>query len=174
MLAWTDAKHGLGISALAPNGCAWWQSPTHDCSSSSSDPDSGAANAKALAAALAEVFAAYDVRTDWLDYYGSSGGSIFLSEEWIPLHGGSHPGVFALMCGGALPGHAFAWDTADAPLRDRSALHFTYGDQDFLAPDITNAIASFKAKQFSVTEKVIAGAAHCAFDAHSEAIRLWR
>ena len=29
MIAWADAEHGLGVSFLAPNGCAWWQTPTH-------------------------------------------------------------------------------------------------------------------------------------------------
>ena len=30
-----------------------------------------------------------------------------------------------------------------------------------------------KGKGFDVTEKVIAGAAHCAFDAHGEAMAVW-
>src|SRR5262249_4408633 len=31
MLPWTDARRGLGVSALAPNGCSWWRAPEHDC-----------------------------------------------------------------------------------------------------------------------------------------------
>lgn len=174
MLPWADAKHGLGVSALAPNGCAWWQTPTHDCNATTNDPDTGAESSKALAAALTALFAAYDVRTDALDYYGSSGGSIFLTDQWLPLHAGEYPGVFALMCGGSTPGHAYAWDTNDAALRGKSPLFFTYGDQDFLVDDILDAMTSFKAKSFSVTEKVIPGATHCAFDAHAEAIGLWQ
>jgi len=51
MIAWADAQHGLGVSFLAPNGCAWWLSPAHDCTSQQNDPDLGGANAAALAAA---------------------------------------------------------------------------------------------------------------------------
>jgi len=174
MVPWIEDKRGLGVSALAPNGCAWWQKPTHDCASATSEPDAAADNTRALAAALDAVEKAYDVRRDSARYYGSSGGSIFLTTQWLPLEGGKRPGVFALMCGGEVGAQPPAWDMGDAAARAKSPLAFTYGDQDFLASDIRKAIAGWGKLGFAVAEKVVPGAAHCAFDAHGEAMRVWR
>ena len=116
---------------------------------------------------------AYDVRTDGLRYYGASGGSIFLTDEWIPLHAGTYPGVFAIMCGGDASSRTYAWDTTDAALRAKNPLWFTYGDQDFLLTDEKASVAAFKGKGFAVTEKVVPNAGHCAFDAHAEAMGIW-
>jgi hypothetical protein len=171
MAPWLDAAHGLGVSVLAPNGCSWWQTPAHDCAGSASDPDRAADNAKALSGALEALARAYDLRADKTYYYGSSGGSIFLTEQWLPLEGGRHPGVFALMCGGEATARAFAWDTSTTPRRSRFG--FTYGDQDFLKKDIEGAVRALREKGLEVSEKVIPGAAHCAFDAHGEAVSVW-
>ena len=173
MLPWADAHNGLAVSALAPNGCAWWLTPMHDCAGTATDADVAGDNAAALVIALDALRKAFDIRTDGVRYYGSSGGSIFLTNEWLPLQAGTYPGVFALMCGGETTTRTYAWDASDATLRAKNPLWFTYGDQDFLAPDITSAIASYKAKGFAVTQKVIAGATHCAFDAHGEAMTIW-
>jgi hypothetical protein len=174
MLPFLDDKHGLGVSLLAPNGCAWWQKPSYDCSGSANAPDTTAENSKALVAALEALYAAFDVRLDGVAYYGSSGGSIFLTEQWLPLHGKEYFGVFALMCGGRAPRQTFAWDTTDAKLVAKMPLFFTYGDQDFLATEIGEAMTAFEAKKFSVTKKVIPGAQHCAFNAHAEAVAVWQ
>lgn len=173
MIAWADAQHALGVSFLAPNGCAWWQSPTHDCASQQTDPDVAAANAAALALAIDAIMNAYDVRTDGFRYYGASGGSIFLTDEWLPLQAAKYPGVFALMCGGEASTRKFVWDIFSAPLRGKNPLWFTYGDQDFLLSDEQAAVAAFKGRGFAVIEKVLPNAGHCAFDAHGEAIAIW-
>ena len=39
--------------------------------------------------------------------------------------------------------------------------------------DIQASVSAFKGKKFAVTEKVIAGAGHCAFDGHGEAVGIW-
>jgi hypothetical protein len=173
MIAWADAQHGLGVSFLAPNGCAWWQAPTHDCTSSGTDPDLAGANAAALVTAIDAIMKAYDVRTDGMRYYGASGGSIFLTDEWLPLQGGTYPGVFAIMCGGDASSRTYGWDATNAALRGKSPLWFTYGDKDFLLTDEQAAVAAFKGKGFAVTEKVVPNAGHCEFDAHGEAIGIW-
>lgn len=98
------------------------------------------------------------VRTDALRYYGASGGSIFLTDQWIPLQGGKYPGVFALMCGGEVPSRPYAWDPANAALRSSNPLA---------------AVAGSRGKGFAVTEKVVANAGHCEFDAHGEAVGIW-
>ncbi|MDB4943980.1 MAG: hypothetical protein JWP97_3514 [Labilithrix sp.] len=173
MIAWADAQHGIGVSFLAPNGCAWWQTPAHDCASAQVDRDAAAENATALAAAVVALEGAYDIETDAYRYYGASGGSIFLTDEWIPLHGGDHPGVFALMCGGEASPRAYAWDPTNAAARAKNPLWFTYGDMDFLLTDEQAAVAAFKGKGFSVTEKIVPGAGHCEFDGHGEAMGIW-
>ena len=171
MRSWADAHHGLGISALAPNGCSWWQSPTHTCTGAN-DPDDAALNTQALAAALGAITKAYDIRGDSVRYYGSSGGSIFLTEQWIPLQGATYPGVFALMCGGERP-RTYGWNADDPSLVARNRLWFTYGDQDSLVPDINASIAAFKSKSFAVTAKIFPNAGHCEFNAHGEAVGIW-
>lgn len=173
MLAWADARHGLAVAALAPNGCAWWLRPEHDCAGTQTDADLDGRNAAALATALDAILKAFDVRTDGLRYYGSSGGSIFLTNAWIPLQAGRYPGVFAIMCGGETSSRMYTWDTSDAALRAKSPLWFTYGDRDYLLPDIKASIADFEGKSFAVTEKVVPNAGHCEFDAHAEAIGIW-
>lgn len=173
MIAWSDANAGLGVSALAPNGCAWWQTPAHDCAASQSDPDDGAENTPALVAALEAITKAYDVRLDGLRYYTSSGGSIFLTDQWLPLQGAKYPGVHAIMCGGIATPRKFAWNPGDVAERAKHRLFFTYGDQDFLKTDIEESINAFESAKFSVTKKVIPGAEHCAFDAHGEAVGIW-
>lgn len=173
MIAWADARHALAVSALAPNGCAWWQTPAHDCAGALREDDIAAENSTALDAALDAIEKGWDVRADGRYYYGSSGGSIFLSDQWIPLHGAERGGVFALMCGGVAPTQKFAWDVADAATRGRSSLAFTYGDKDFLLADIEGAITAYKGRSFGVTTKIVPGAEHCAFDAHGEAVAVW-
>jgi hypothetical protein len=173
MLPWADAHHGIVVSALAPNGCSWWLAPSYDCSGSQTPSDSAAANSAALAAALAALMGAYDLRTDGIDYYSASGGSIFVAEQWLPLEGGTYPGVFAVMCGGAVTSRAYAWNTGDAALRAKSAFWFTYGSNDGLRPDIEATIADLSAKGLAVTPKVIANEGHCTFDERGEALAIW-
>jgi predicted esterase len=175
MLSWMDEKHGLGVSVLAPNGCAWWQEPSYDCSGAANAPDTTAENSKLLLSALESLYQAYDIRLDGIAYYGSSGGSIFLTEQWLPLHGHQYFGVFALMCGGRVPAQPFAWDTGDKALVARMPLFFTYGDQDaVIGPEVEQAIPAFQDKGFKVTTKAIPGAGHCAFDGHGEAVGIWQ
>jgi hypothetical protein len=173
MLPWADAVHGLAVSALAPNGCAWWLGPSYDCSGSETPVDLANENAAALVSALDAVERAYDVRTDGVRYYSASGGSIFLTSEWIPLHGASHAGVFALMCGGVVSGVPFAWDTSDAALRARSPTWFTYGSEDGLRPQIEQTTADYLGKGFRVTTRMIPNQGHCTFDVHGEAMGIW-
>jgi hypothetical protein len=173
MVPWADATHGIGVSALAPNRCSWWQSLRHDCASLQTERDLEGENVALLAGAIDAIASAYDVRTDGLRYYGSSGGSIFLTEAWIPLQAGNYPGVFALMCGGEPTSRAYAWDLTNASWRARNPLWFTYGDQDVLAPEIARVAEDFRSVKFTVTEKVFPGAGHCQFNGTAEAMAIW-
>jgi hypothetical protein len=172
MLPWADAHHGVFVSALAPNGCAWWQAPSYDCGPQSAF-DTQAGSSAALATALDALMKAYDIRTDGIRYYSTSGGSMFVTDQWIPLHGAQYPGVFALHCGGLVPARAYAWDTNDAALRAKNGLWFTYGSADGLLPEIQSTIASYTTRGFALASKVIADAGHCTFDVDGEALAIW-
>lgn len=175
LLPWADAHHAIFVSVLSPNRCAWWQVPTQtDCSDGSLEhADREGVNADALREVLEAVRAAYDVTNGPLFYYGSSGGSIFLTRSFLRRFGDRFPGVFALNCGGEKADRAFAWDPADATKRASTVLSYTYGDQDFLKADIEAAIPFYEGLGFPSESKVIAGAAHCAFDGHGRAAEVW-
>jgi hypothetical protein len=176
MLPFADAHNALVISVLAPNRCAWWQVASQtDCSGSASPvPDTEGANADVLRDVFETLRARYDVRLGASHYfYGSSGGSIFLTLSFMRKYGNQYPGVYALNCGGEAPTKPFAWDVADEAQRGGSRLFFTYGDQDFLKPQIERAIPFFRDRGFATDVKLIAGATHCAFDGHGRAAEIF-
>ncbi|MBL9110353.1 MAG: hypothetical protein JNM74_13820 [Myxococcales bacterium] len=176
LLPFADERHALVLSVKAPNGCRWWQVPTQtDCSDTAPEvPDTDGLNADVLKAVLDAVRAAYDVTLGNAYYYGSSGGSIFLTSQFVRKYGDAYPGVYALNCGGERPTKAFAWDTTLAEKRAGTTMFFTYGDQDFLKPDIEKAAPHFAGLGFPVDTKVVAGAGHCAFDGHGRAVEVFR
>jgi hypothetical protein len=171
LLPWSDAHQALTVAVRSPNKCAWWQKASQtDCSASApSVPDAMGANADVLKAVLDLVRTRYDVALGPTFFYGSSGGSIFLSYSFLRRFGHVYPGAYALNCGASKPSAPFAWDTQDRMLRDPTKLYFTYGDMDFLKPDIEKAIPFFQMAGFSVDQKVIPNADHCAFDGHARA-----
>jgi hypothetical protein len=159
---------------VAPNGCAWWQKPTHDCASAVEEPDTTGENAVAFEAVLAEIRARYDINLDPTFYYGSSGGTIFLAGSFIPRYGNVYPGAFAMNCGGTAQNKAdFTWNPDDAAARGSTKLWFTYGDQDFLEDDAHTSAVFYAGLGFPVDEKIIADATHCAFDGHGRAKEVW-
>lgn len=166
LLPWADAHQARVLAVLAPNGCAWWQTPTHDCATTTEEPDTGA-NATAFEAVLQALRGGYDIADGPTFYYGSSGGSIFLSKLFFPRFGKTYPGAYAMNCGGEVPpASAYSWDPKDARSRGETKFWFTYGDQDFLK-DAAHATAGyFLSLGFPTDEKIIPGATHCAFDAH--------
>ncbi len=175
MLPWADAHHALVVPVLAPNACAWWQKATQtDCSDTATpDPDTTGANAEALDAVLRLVRSRYDVRLDATFFYGASGGSVFLSKSFLRRFGNTYPGAYALNCGGEKADLPFAWDPSDAKARGSSKLFFSYGDLDFLKPDIERAMPFYEGLGFPIDRHVIAGAEHCAFDAHGRAVAVF-
>ena len=168
---WTTSHHVLYVAALAPNGCAWWVKPGVDACDAGpgfNDQDLEGFNAAALEQVITTVRAGWDVLDAPVLFGGASGGSIFLSASYLPRYGGARPGVWALSCGGEVPWTAFSWGAAD-----QSRLSFTWGDQDFLAPDITQAVGWFSDAGFVVETKVVPGAQHCAFDHLGRTTEIW-
>ncbi|MGC4114996.1 MAG: hypothetical protein QM765_10380 [Myxococcales bacterium] len=169
---WTTKHRVLYVAAKAPNGCAWWLKPSYTtCDGVTPIPetavDVGGENAQALLAAIEALRAGWDVLDSPVLFGGSSGGSIFLSASFFPLHGDRFPGAYALSCGGDDPwAGSMAWDTTKPELVGATKLYFTYGDKDFVKPDVLDAIAYFQGLSLPMDVKVIAesvaeGASHC-------------
>ncbi|MEZ4297862.1 MAG: hypothetical protein R3B70_23095 [Polyangiaceae bacterium] len=143
---WTSMHNVLLVSALAPNACAWWLKPSYTtCDAATPVPqdavDVDGENADALKAAIDGLRGGWDIADSPVLFGGSSGGSIFLTASFLPLFGDKHPGAYALSCGGDAPwAGGVAWDAKDPALVSANKLFFTYGDKDFVVPDVLESI----------------------------------
>lgn len=180
LLPWLDAHNAMMVSVRAPNGCAWWLRPGYECPTSRDasvdadvERDLTHANATALDAVFKKLRAAYDIGNGPVFYYGSSGGSVFLTNSFFPRFGDVYPGAFALNCGGEKPvAGASTWDASDAAQRGPTKFWFTYTSGDDLVPTIRAAKSYYDGLGVPSAERVTAGA-HCAFDGHGRAGEVW-
>jgi hypothetical protein len=177
---WTTSHHVLYVSALAPNACAWWVKPGVDACAdggivTNNDRDLSGFNAQALESAIDAVRAGWNVANSPMLFGGASGGSIFLTASYLPRYGATRRGHVAASCGGEIPWVPLAWDAGapDAGATLPTKIYFTYGDQDFLLSDIVAARNWFRGAQFFVDEKIVPGAAHCAFDHLGRTTEIW-
>ncbi|WP_255442030.1 hypothetical protein [Corallococcus sp. Z5C101001] len=174
---WTYGHNTLYVTALAPNKCAWWTVPERtDCTTEApvEARDLEGKNAAELVGLIEALRRGWDIQDGPILFGGSSGGSIELTASFLPRYGDRYPGIYALSCGGEKPWTgSMDWDAANASLRGGTKFYFTYGDQDFLLQDIQAAEAYFGGLQFPVDDKVIPGAAHCAFDQVGRVSEVW-
>ena len=174
---WTYGHNTLYVTALAPNKCAWWTVPERtDCSTEApiEARDLEGKNAAELVSLIEALRKGWDIQDGPILFGGSSGGSIQLTASFLPRYGDRYPGIYALSCGGEQPWTGkMDWDATQASLRGPTKFYFTYGDLDPLLPDIRTAEDFLKGLQFPVNDKVIAGAAHCAFDQVSRVAEVW-
>lgn len=184
LLPWIDENHAVFVSALAPNGCSWWREPAYtkctiDDAQAAQHRDVMEENAPAFEAAVRAVRAAYDIQNEAVFYYGSSGGSMFLTGSFVPKYGNRYPGAFALNCGGEKPWSPFTWSTTSAVERGATKLFFTYGAKDeALIPGLADVPDDFAARGFAVDDHYVdAQTAHCAFEggqlAHAHTQEVW-
>ncbi len=158
---WASTHNVLLVAALAPNACAWWLKPSYTtCDASTPVPndaiDTGGENAAALKAAVDALRAGWDIADKPVLFGGSSGGSIFLSASFLPLFGDQFPGAWALSCGGDAPwAGGLAWDGKDPALAGANKLFFTYGDKDFVVPDVLAGIDFYQGLSIPTDVKVI-------------------
>ena len=158
---WTTTHNVLLVAALAPNACAWWLEPSYTtCDAETPVPDdavdTGGENADALKAAIDELRAGWDIADSPVLFGGSSGGSIFLSASFLPLFGDQFPGAWALSCGGDAPwAGGLAWDAEDPALIGANKVFFTYGDKDFVVPDVLESIEFYQGLSLPTDVKVI-------------------
>jgi len=159
---WTTQHRVLLVAARAPNACAWWLVPSYTvCDGVTPVPNSavdvGGENAAALKVVLDALRAGWDLADSPVLFGGSSGGSIFLSASFLPTFGDKYPGAYALSCGGDAPWDgSLAWDGQDPASVGASKIFFTYGDKDFVAPDVLDATAFYQGTSIPVDIKVVA------------------
>lgn len=169
---WTTTQGILYVAARAPNACAWWLEPSYTtCDGETPVPESAlddeGENAQALAEAIDALRAGWDIADSPVLFGGSSGGSIFLAASFYPLFGDRFPGGYALSCGGDAPwAGELAWDGTDPACVGETKLFFTYGDKDFVVPDVLEALSFYEAEGIPtdvkvVPETVAAGTSHC-------------
>lgn len=158
---WTTANNVLLVSALAPNACAWWLKPSYttcdpDVPVPDDAADTGGENAAALKAAIDALRAGWDILDRPVLFGGSSGGSIFLTASFLPLFGDKLQGAWALSCGGDVPwAGGVAWDGEDPALTGAHKLFYTYGDKDFLVPDVLESINFYTGLGIPTDVKVV-------------------
>lgn len=168
----TTAHRTLYASVRAPNRCAWWLKPSYTtCGGTTPVPEAAkdveGENAAALVQVIEALRAAFDVLDAPILFGGSSGGAIFLSSSFVPSYGARFPGVHAWSCGGDAPWSGrLDWDARDPATRTATKFFFTYGDKDFLVPDITRAIGFYRDAGLALDTQVVAedaapASSHC-------------
>lgn len=168
-LAQWSEKRGIALAALlAPNRCSWWR-PSTDCVKNLFDTG---ANADIASRAIASLRSKLGVRGQNL-YVGYSGGSTFLTSQFIPRYGSRFPGAYALNCGGYQP--ILSLDRSVSV--SRTKLTFAYGDNDFMFTSgyISRAVRAYQAKGMVVDTQVFSGRAHCdgKVDWNGQTTRIW-
>ena len=167
----TSTHNILHVAALAPNRCTWWLEPEYTvCDANTPIPDDAidreGRNAVAVAAVIEALRAGWDLLDEPVLLGGSSGGSIFLTASFLPKYGDSVRGLYALSCGGAKPWTgSLDWEVTSAQL-DSTKLSFTYGDKDFVEPEVEQGLAFYQGLGFAtdvrvVPETVAEGSSHC-------------
>lgn len=162
---WARDNDVLFISVLAPNeddfGPRWWLRPTDESTA-------------ALVELLEEFFTTYSLPRDEVLFTGVSGGSQYLTNNFVHRAGDQFQGVIVMNCGGSRPSGPPFWDFDDETLRGRFSLHFNYSTEDFLRAGIEAADTYWSEQNFRVTRRITEGTGHCmGIDQHQEAIGLW-
>lgn len=155
-------KDYLFVAALSPNRNSWWHKNSF---------------ADDLDAALSSLETKLNFSKTNILFSGVSGGSTFLTMQFIPKVGESYGGTVAATCGGA-PSNLF--QNNSLAIAKKYKIHFTYGDQDFLADPfgtygdvIPQAIRQYQNIGFQTRTTVLPQTAHCDFDVNREIIKIW-
>jgi hypothetical protein len=167
-LAWAEANNARVVSVLAPNGCAWWQAPSHNCASAAIEPDSNGDNAPVLHAALNELRTKIMLNADPIYVHADSGGAIFVSYSFLPKFGDKHPGRYAINCGGVASPLLLRY-TPSAALLATTRIEYTYGDRDYQASDAHSAFLYYQNRGFRTGETILPNVGHCEFNTSARA-----
>jgi hypothetical protein len=132
-----------------------------------------------LVAALEEVRKRYDVYLEGNLFAGISGGSTFLTVQFLSHYAHRFPGVYALFAGGSLPPHwkrdfseTLMFYSRSAELMKKIHIYYVYGDLDFMYTEdelikpgsektlIPSSRRAFLERGFSVSDTRVPGATH--------------
>ena len=125
----------------------------------------------------------YDLPADKILFYTASGGSHYITNEFIHRIGHLYQGPMVIRCGGSPPSSKndgpfaasdFEWDLDNnRNLVDKFYLFFDYGTSDFLLKSINKSIAYYREAGFEVhTRKPLGGEAHCGTDL-DKSVEIW-
>ena len=140
------------------------------------------ANAQLLEDVFEEMFAKYNLCRNVLMGHSASGGSWFYDGYFVPSRGDRYPAFMNIGCGssGIDSGWSFFpfYDNLnsfkdDNGIQNRTQLHYTIGDQDFLFDEAEDAVPHYQGLGFDVTTDFLTDVTHCAFDLAGKTIEYW-
>lgn len=144
-----EANGLIAMSARSPNdGAAWYKN--------------GEKQAEYLDEVLQKrVFPQYDITFAQVVFVGASGGSQFLTGQFIPKYGANYEGGSLQMCGG--PRNWLANFPAKPEFLKRFTLAFYTQRGDMLFPQVEQGIAYYESQGMQVLKELPDGTGHCAF-----------
>lgn len=124
---------------------------------------------------LIETFRdAYNASTERAYYWGVSGGSWFISSQFIARMAPRMPGIYVANCGGSGMSYGWDWDPSeDTALRDSIAVYYNYGSEDFLAGAAHGSHLDFDGRGIVGEELIHDGATHCDHPIAAPTIAFW-
>lgn len=143
-------KHDLiGIVVLAPNGEKRWY-------------NEGEANAIFLNELIdKEILGKYNLDRNRVYFSGVSGGSQFLTGQFIPKFGAKYNSGALLLCGG--PENWLGSISSSKEFISKFKMFWYSGTGDFLYDQILSGISYYKNLGIQVDSEMIQGAEHCDF-----------
>ncbi len=146
----TSKKQNLiGIVVKAPNIERRWY-------------NGGLANAKFLDELIEkELLAKYNIDKTRIYFIGTSGGSQFLSGQFIPNYGSKYNSGALLLCGG--PKNWQNTISSTPEFISKFKFYWYSGTNDFLYDQIQDGIEYYKGLGMQVDSEMIPGGSHCTF-----------
>lgn len=166
ILDWAQERNVLVLGAVATSSYDDDDSPAY-----------GAAQAQQATEliTLIETFRdAYGASTERAFYWGVSGGSWFISSQFVARMAPRMPGIYVANCGGSGGSFGWAWDPSeDTALRDDIAVYYNYGSEDFLADPAHGSHLDFEERGITSDELIHEGATHCDHPIAGPTIEFW-
>ena len=136
-----------------------------------------------LARVLTAFLCKYNLPADKILFYTSSGGSHYITNEFIHRIGHLYQGPMVIKCGGSPPSPKngnpyeasdFEWDIENnRDLVDKFYLFYDYGTSDFLLPSINRSITYYRQAGFEVQTRMPLGdEPHCGTD-REKMVEIW-
>ncbi|MFK7805743.1 MAG: hypothetical protein AB8G95_29200 [Anaerolineae bacterium] len=140
------------------------------------------ANAQLLEDVIEDMYSKYNLCQNVLLGHSASGGSWFYDGYFVPTRGDRYPAFMNIACGSS--GITNSWAgfpfysnlltfNDNASIQNRTQMHYTIGDEDFLFAPAERAIPHYQGRGFNVTTDILPGVEHCDFDLSAKTIEYW-